>query len=129
MHIKLLPKDVRINVTQQAFFNCSYPCVARESHNLVWMVGNQPIGQRYFVKGNSKRFSENSGLDIEVIDFSTCTDMGQEIVGIGLEQIRINVISAELHNRTAVQCMASRKKREDFDVYSAFGVMIVDDGG
>ncbi len=126
MHIKLLPKDIRINVSQQAIFNCSYPCAARNSHTLVWTVGNQPFNQRYFLKGRTRNFCENSGLGIEVLDFSTCKADTDE--GSVLQQLRINASSAELHNRTAVQCMASRSKRKDFDFYSGFGIMIVDEG-
>ncbi len=73
--------------------------------------------------GRTERFIHTSGLYVEVLDLVTCTSTGE---AIGVQQLLINVTSVELHNRTAVQCHASRKSAKYPNVYSVYGLVLVD---
>ena len=121
--LQLSPADVRINEAESAVFNCTFECSIRDSHTIVWLVGDLPLIQRYFVMGRTRTFSSQSDLQVQVSDLSTCTSAGE---GRGVQQLQIQVTSATLHNRTAVQCHAARKHTDYSDLYSMYGLVLVD---
>ena len=73
--------------------------------------------------GRTSTFIKRSGLDVEVKDLSSCRDGGD---GKVIQQLIITPSSAKLFNKTAVQCVATRRHQNDSDFYSAYGMMIVD---
>ena len=123
MNISLSPSDVKINESQIAIFRCNYSCVAQFTHTMVWLVGDQPIHQRFFFMNTADIFSARSGLHVEVRDLTSCP--GSYV----LQELRINASSAQLFNRTAVQCFASRISQDHLDFYSPYGIMLVNEKG
>lgn len=123
MNISLSPSDVKINESQIAIFRCNYSCMAQFTHTMVWLVGDQPIRQRFFFMNTADSFSARSGLHVEVRDLTSCP--GSYV----LQELRINASSAQLFNRTAVQCFASRISQDHLDFYSPYGIMLVNEKG
>lgn len=122
--ITLFPRDVTVDQGSYAVFNCNYSCRIHETHILFWLVGNLPLHQRTFLRGRTQNFESYSGLDVEVTNESTC-----EGDGTGLEQaterLRVTANSAELHNRTAVQCVAYATAPTDQTFYSSYSMMLI----
>lgn len=61
---------------------------------------------------------------MEVTDESTCERDGTEL-GQAVEQLQITAHSAELHNRTAVQCVAYATDPADQSFYSSYSMMLI----
>ena len=122
VNIILQPMDTTVDESEQAFFNCSFSCPSKNTHTMVWLVGNQPHHRRHVIMGYTRGFISTSGLQIEIRGMSSCKNGG---AGIYIQQLIINASSAQLYNRTAVQCLAYRKKSTYNDEYSAYGIMLV----
>ena len=76
---------------------------SRHTHTLFWLVGNIPTNRQYFLMGDTSAFIERSGLHVEVKDLSNCSEQRE-----ATQQLKITPSSAEMFNRTAIQCVAIR---------------------
>lgn len=109
--------------SQHAVFNCSYSCKTELSHTIFWFAGDQPGLQRTFWRGRTERFVQRSGLHVDVLNLSTCSDGTSD--GLGIQQLRINASSAELYNRTAIQCLAIPKNSSYTSLYSSYSMLLI----
>lgn len=73
------------------------------------------------VKGEEHNFHVKSGLHVEVKDRSVCDKHPFKAV----EELSINGSSAELFNKTSVQC-AAVPRGPGVIVYSIFSLMLID---
>ena len=72
-----------------------------------------------------REFEEYTGIQIELRDASNCgtvASTGQQMVQ---QKLKVFVSTVRAINRTAVQCAALRKDQADVDMYSIFGVILV----
>ena len=127
--MSLQPSDVRVDVGSWASFNCTLPCDFSQTHTINWFIGESPVSRRnvYLSINNvsEREFEEYTGIQIELRDASNCGTVmssGQQMVK---QQLRVFVSTAQAINRTAVQCAALRKDPANADMYSIFGVILV----
>ena len=116
--LKLQPSDVSESVGNWAYFNCSISCELGQTHTIRWFVGYHPGGHRLV----SSDFEQRTGIQVVVERTTTCTSASE---GMALQRLGINVTSAEMLNKTAVQCAALRKRPSIPDYYSNYAVLIV----
>ena len=127
-NVSLQPSDVRVDVGSWASFNCTLSCDFSQTHTINWFIGESPISRRnvYLSINNvaEREFEEYTGIQIELQDTSNCrtATSGQEMAQ---QQLRVFVSTARAVNRTAVQCAALRKDDADVDMYSFYGVILV----
>ena len=127
--MSLQPSDVRVDVGSWASFNCTLPCDFSQTHTINWFIGESPVSRRNVylsINGIPEReFEEYTGIQIELQDASNCGTVmssGQQMVQ---QRLRVFVSTARAINRTAVQCAALRKDPAYADMYSIFGVILV----
>lgn len=120
-NIELLPSDITVDQGSYAIFRCNYSCRVQQTHTLFWLVGDLPVNQRTFLRGRTQNFILKSGLNVELIDESTCERDG----GRAIEQLQIDATSAERYNRTAVQCVAYATNPTDPSFYSSYSLMLI----
>ena len=110
-----------MDVGNWATFNCSVSCKFSKTHTFKWFVGSS----------NSRRidsvsdFYQRTGIQVELKELTRCeSNPTQEMAH---HQLFINVTSelVELLNKTAVQCAALRKASTFSDLYSHYGVILV----
>ena len=128
-NISLQPSDIRVDVGSWAAFNCTLSCDFSQTHTINWFIGESPVTRRnVYLSINDvaeREFEEYTGIQIELQDASNCgsvTSPGQRMVE---QRLRVFVSTAQMINRTAVQCAALRKDEADVDMYSIFGVILV----
>ena len=109
----LSPKDVTVSEGQHAVFNCSCDCSLHRTYTMVWIMGDLSGNSRVLRQGSEQNFVQNSGLNVELVKLSDCS-----------EQLRINVSSAVLYNRTAVQCAAYTLLRGSTSHYTPYSVIL-----
>ena len=132
-NVSLQPSDVHVDVGSWASFNCTLPCDFHQSHTINWFIGESPVSRRnVYLSINDvaeREFEEYTGIQIELQDATNCRtaspsspSSGQQMVQ---QRLRVFVSTAQAINRTAVQCAALRKDPADADLYSLFGVILV----
>jgi hypothetical protein len=74
-----------------------------------------------------KNFHKITGIQVELRDIVACDESGtgDQAVEAQQQQLRVNVTSVERMNRTAIQCAALRKGSNHSDIYSHYGVILV----
>lgn len=117
--MKLQPKDVFVDIGNLATFNCSVSCELSQTHTLQWFVGYSPDGRRLV----DSEFEQRTGIQALIKVISGCSS-GQK-GGVECQQLSVNASSIERLNRTAVQCAALRKSSSLLDIYSHYGVILV----
>lgn len=127
--MSLKPSDVRVDVGSWAAFNCTLPCDFSQTHTINWFIGDSPGFRRnVYLSINDvaeREFEEYTGIQIALQDTSNCgsaTSSGQRMAQ---QRLTIFTSAARMINRTAVQCAALRKDPADVDMYSIFGVIVV----
>ena len=122
----LQPGLARVLQNNLAVFNCSYSCTIRtnRTHTISWLVGD--VNERLLVRGNEHVFTARSGLQVEVKDMSSDCPPDTKQPAMAIEQLIINGTSAELFNRTAVQCVAIPRSEDVATIYSSYSVMLID---
>lgn len=112
--MKLTPKRAEVDAGTWVFFNCSASCRVSGTHTIKWFVGDSL--QRQVDAG----FFDRTGIKAEHTVLSSCPD--DEIL---VNQLKIYASSADLVNRTPVQCAALRKSPFFTDHFSYYGVITV----
>lgn len=129
-NVSLQPSDLLVDIGSWASFNCTLPCNYTISHTINWFIGDSPISTRnvYLSQtGDSEReFEQFTNITIELQDTSTCDPLTSS-EGVARQQLRVYVSSSMVQrlNRTAVQCAALRKDESFTDLYSYYGVIMV----
>ena len=120
--LTLTSSPVKINESGIAEFNCSYNCVdADQTYTIFWFVGDGIPEKRFFLRGTEAGFTANTGLHVDVENISTCDRQSKRVV----ERLRIIGSSAELYNRTAVQCLAVPRFDWGRSVRSPYSMMLI----
>lgn len=128
--MSLQPSDELVDVGSWASFNCTLPCDHMETHTINWFIGDSPIVRRivYLTQNGQaeEEFEESTGMEIELQDTSTCgTSTSDEEVARQQLRVFVNSTMVQRINRTAVQCAALRKNPSSTDLYSYYGVIMV----
>lgn len=120
--LRLRPTDVQVDVGSWATFNCSVSCTLSKTHTVNWFVGSSSRRQVDSVS----EFYKRTGIQVELNELTSC-GLNYRQKETALYQLRINVPyeSVELLNKTAVQCAALRKGPTLSDLYSHYGVILV----
>ena len=119
--VRLSPSDVQVDVGNWATFNCSVSCKFSKTHTFKWFVGSSSSRRVDSVSD----FYQRTGIQVELKELTRCeSNPNQEMAH---HQLLINVTSesVELLNKTAVQCAALRKASTFSDLYSHYGVIVV----
>ena len=117
--MRLQPTDLKVDIGTLAIFNCTISCELRVTHAVRWFVGDSP---RRLVDAN---FHERTGIQVELRDIVACESGTADRVVAAQQQLRVNINSVERLNRTAVQCAALRREASQSDLYSHYGVILV----
>ena len=124
-NVSLQPSDVRVDVGSWASFDCTIPCEFSQTHTINWFIGDSPISARnvyHSINGRAEEnFRQNTGIQIELQDNSNCG----ETSGMVQQRLRVLATSIQRINRTAVQCAALRKDPSHADLYSYYGLILV----
>ena len=115
--MRIYPADISVNVGEWASVTCRVPCELElnRSHTFKWFVGD------HRTRKVESDFEERTGIKVETETTRPCTGRSGE----ARHQLRVFASSAEIVNRTAVQCAALRKGRDFTDYYSYFAVILV----
>lgn len=119
--MKLQPVDLKVDIGTWAIFNCTISCDLRDTHTVRWFLGDSPNSRR-LVDAN---FHERTGIQVELRDIVACESGTADRVVAAQQQLSVNITSVERLNRTAVQCAALRKGPNQSDLYSHYGVILV----
>lgn len=125
----LQPGLERVLQNNLAVFNCSYSCTIRtnRTHTISWLVGDaQLLNERLLVRGGEQEFTARSGLQVEIKDMSSECPTNTAEPAMAIEQLIINGTSAELFNRTAVQCFGIPRGQDITAIYSSYSLMLID---
>ena len=121
--MRLQPTDLTVDIGTWATFNCTISCTLRDTHTVRWFVGHSPNSRR-LVDAN---FHDRSGIEVELRDIVDCgeSETGDQVVAARQQQLSVNIISVEKLNRAVIQCAVLRKGPNESDLYSHYGVMLV----
>ena len=121
--MRLKPTDLTVDVGTWATFNCTISCELRDTHTLSWFVGHSPNNRRLV----DTNFHDRTGIQVELRYILNCSESetGDQVVTAEQQQLSVNITSVEKLNRTAIQCAALRKGPKDSDLYSHYGVILV----
>lgn len=119
--MRLQPTDLTVDVGTWAVFTCTISCEFQDTHTVKWFVGHSPNSRRLV----DTSFHERTGIQIELQDIVTCESGTASDIVAAQQQLSVNVTSVERLNRTAVQCAALRKGPNESDLYSHYGVILV----
>ena len=109
---------MHIEVGNMAEFSCRISCQLSQTHTTRWLVGDSPSGNRLV----DSTFEQRTGIQVNITEILNC---GTSSEGVAHQVLRVNATSVGRLNRTAVQCAAIRKSPNLFDMYSHYGVILV----
>ena len=118
-NVRLRPTDIKVDIGNWATFNCSVSCEFSSTHTVTWFVGDSPSSRRLV----DEDFEQRTGIQVQLRDIITCGATPDQ--RMAQHQLSVNVTSVEKLNRTAVQCAALRKSQTQSDLYSHYGVILV----
>lgn len=118
-----------MDIGSWASFNCTLPCDFSQTHTINWFIGESPVSRRNVYLSindvSEREFEDYTGIQIELQDASNCESVTSSELQMVKQRLRVFVSTAQAINRTAVQCAALRKDPADADMYSIFGVILV----
>ena len=117
LSVAMSPQDVKVNAGEWAMFTCSMSCNLTLTNTMNWFVGDSPSNKRRV----DQNFQYRTGIMIKEIDISDCRGSEME-----RRELYIFASSVEKMNSTAVQCGATRKHPNIPDLYSHYGIIIVE---
>ena len=116
--VKLQPIDRLVEVGNLATFTCDVSCELDNTHTIKWFVGDSPNNRRLV----DPEFEKRTGIYVLIEELANCASVGQKSAS---QMLSVNVSSVDRLNRTAVQCSALRKSPLHSDIYSHYGVILV----
>lgn len=116
--MKLQPTDRLVEVGSLATFTCDVSCELDNTHTIKWFVGDSPNNRRLV----DSDFEKRTGIHVFIEELANCAMVGQESAS---QMLSVNVSSVDRLNRTAIQCSALRKSPLHSDIYSHYGVILV----
>lgn len=116
--VKLQPIDIVVEVGNLATFTCDVSCELDNTHTIKWFVGDSPSSRRLV----DPAFENRTGIHVFIEELTNCATAGQKMAS---QMLSVNVTSVDRLNRTAVQCSALRKSPLHSDIYSHYGVILV----
>lgn len=118
--VKMQPIDILVEVGNLATFTCDVSCELDNTHTIKWFVGDSPSSRRLV----DPAFEKRTGIHVFIEELANCATVGQKTAS---QMLSVNVSSVDRLNRTAVQCSALRKSPLHSDIYSHYGVILVND--
>ena len=118
-NVRLQPTDLKVDIGTWATFNCTISCELQNTHTIRWFVGDSSNSGRLV----DPNFHKRTGIQVKLRDLVACE--AASTVEEAKQQLSVNVTSVERLNRTAVQCAALRKGPNHSDLYSHYGVLLV----
>ena len=118
-NVRLQPTDIKVDIGSWATFKCNVSCEFSQSHTITWFVGDSPNSRRLV----DEDFEQRTGIQVQLLDIITCGAISDQ--RMAQQHLSVNVTSVERLNRTAVQCAALRKGPNQSDLYSHYGVILI----